>query len=170
MEALSTMVFHRLIAATASLSCVLCASFGCDAEDAAPEAVLSARVALADDATPEIVADPVDVEACQRVVDEAIAYLDTVMPCTTDMACDTRNGRELVEDPCMPLLLCEVPISVSADLEAVATRLEQLNREYREVCGSCPTAMCVDPIRVFSTCEDATCELNVAPPIEAFSI
>ena len=162
------MLSAREIVATALLSS---AELACTAEETAEQdRVITPRAVDAGDASTPILDEPVDEEACQRIAADAAAYLDTVMDCTTDRACDIRNGGELVEDPCLPILLCYVPISDSVDLQAVTARLEQLDRDYREVCRVCPTALCIDPDRIFSTCDDATCELNVAPPIDAFTI
>jgi hypothetical protein len=108
--------------------------------------------------------DEIDEEECRRISDEANAYLDEAMQCSADGFCDTRFASELVDDACLPTLLCYVPISVGVDLETVAARLQELDREYREACGLCPIAMCIDPDRMFSTCDDSSCELNVAPP------
>jgi hypothetical protein len=164
------MATHAGIVAAIVASAASGAALGCDAADSG---TADWRVGWAAeiDAQQPAVSDPgIDEEACQRIAAEAIDYLDSVMDCSTDAACDVRFGQELVEDPCLPMLVCYVPVAAGADLDQVAADLGALDREYRESCGVCPTAMCIDPDRMFSTCEEATCELGVAPPADAFTI
>jgi hypothetical protein len=159
---------HLVAIGFASNLCV--ALLGCDVDDPDPAEWRSDHFADLEEESTWVVDEGIDAEACSRIEEEANEFLAAAMACRTDAACDVYFGHELVENPCLPMLLCYVPVSRAANLRNVAARLTQLDREYRNACGVCPTALCIDPDRMFSTCEHASCGLDAAPPIEAFTL
>lgn len=142
-----------LIAAAAALG-------GCDASaDEFAEGSRAAPIELSAEGPP-------DPRLCDQLEREADMLIASSMTCEGDVDCEAELGTLVSADPCLPQLVCWMPISTSdrVDLGVVLDRLQNLDAEYREVCGTCPTPVCADPEVVASTCERRGCALDVVPP------
>ena len=112
----------------------------------------------------ELALDASNPERCDAIAVAADDLLARTMNCAEDLECDVVQGSELLDDACLPQLLCWVPTSERADLDALRGELRRLDDAYRDACGACPIAICLDPDVVDSTCVRGTCELEVASP------
>jgi hypothetical protein len=108
--------------------------------------------------------DGIDEQACVEIVDEAQQLIDASMTCGEDAACGLAAGHELVADPCLPILSCWVPTSTHANLDRVSEELIELDKRYRDECGLCPTAMCIDESQITASCGGNHCELHEHRP------
>ena len=109
--------------------------------------------------------EPADPEQCAAIAKDASSLIASVMDCSTDAACGLVEGHVLLQDACLPTLACFVPVSEDVELAPVRAELARLDREYEQVCGTCPVPNCVDPDRLNAGCHASTCELTLAPPV-----
>lgn len=111
---------------------------------------------------PRVTTGTPDPEACAELRQEARALVDEFAPCGSDRACSPVLAQEVVGDTCVPLFQCYLPTVPGFAGEEFAERAAEIDARYREVCGGCPDATCVERDLMLSVCESGSCELDVA--------
>lgn len=142
--------------ATITLALAACGTAPNDSDERAGDPAAAGGLAVVDE-------DPIDYELCAEISEDVQSLLDATMTCDEDSTCEAMDAQEVLADACLPSISCFVAVADPVELEPVRQELRELDEEYRAECGLCPVAKCVTEERVYSTCNDGTCDVDLRP-------
>ncbi len=145
-------LFTTLVSAAVTLGC----GAGDEPDAGAAQAVATDGFTVAGD-------DPVDYQACERISEDVESLLASTMSCGRDEICSTVTAEEMLPDACLPSISCYVAVADPVELDPIRDELRDLDDEYREDCGLCPTVKCVPEDRIRSQCEAGSCDVESLP-------